>query len=847
MSVQYSPLQRATIEAACQHFREHQKVLCADEAGLGKTFVARGVMEKLAEEKLDREAARLEEDGTCLREWWKEFWNANDREHEIRQDVGTRTKNLFALRKKRRAAICAFLRQVFPDQDTDAWVETDGKNRDWPSLIKQLRDQRVPPAGQTAAFLKRLVKALPLLIMQESGGRRRYLWDLRLPRKDGQAWLPAEPFRVLYVCSNLDIARQNVRRLVPMAQNSDRGPGNRPDRLSVLWYYLQNYPTPCLEIMPITAAIATEETPGSQREWEILGETDQKSSLEQRAKLRAEGEACSLSVYRPDLVIFDEFQNFGDVLAVANFTDPEFEAYVEQGKQKPQQDGRQSDEETLRRVRRLCQKLLRAAAPPKVLMLSATPFHTVTYGSDDQRESLNRLDFHAILRFLEGEPDVYRRLGTKAERERYLMETCGIFRSERIRLLGKDNGAVHLIACDGAGLLRPAACLRGEGQGNCARRAVFTTPHVEDVPRRYDKQERYTTDPELLPEPTKHPRFRRLLQEVTAPGPDDVTEGDPEAVRTLDGLEQLLWLPPVQPSRPLGGVFASARDYSKTLVFSNLKVTPPSVCRLLNKEVPHRPLELSEPERKRVLAFLEAQMSLVGYDRRCAKVLERYLAAFGGAVAPARTADELIAYCKDGCLADVLREYREASEDDPGGERLCSALKFLLGEQGRAFAFAMESVRPDIQTAFNAPFLPFVLMTTSIGAEGLDFHLYCDRLAHYTAPSGVVAMEQKNGRIDRRNSLAVRRWWSRPGSTFRLKQYQAELEAQTGGLCPLWDAGEGNLHYYFFYTRFTQEREELERLFQERRRYRESIGADRTLAPEALDLCPYHHSRQTSK
>ena len=35
MSVQYSPLQRATIEAACQHFREHQKVLCADEAGLG--------------------------------------------------------------------------------------------------------------------------------------------------------------------------------------------------------------------------------------------------------------------------------------------------------------------------------------------------------------------------------------------------------------------------------------------------------------------------------------------------------------------------------------------------------------------------------------------------------------------------------------------------------------------------------------------------------------------------------------------------------------------------------------------------------------------------------------------
>ena len=56
-----------------------------------------------------------------------------------------------------------------------------------------------------------------------------------------------------------------------------------------------------------------------------------------------------------------------------------------------------------------------------------------------------------------------------------------------------------------------------------------------------------------------------------------------------------------------------------------------------------------------------------------------------------------------------------------------------------------------------------------------------------------------------------------------------------GGRCVLLDTG------------LAQEREELERLFQERRRYRESIGADRTLAPEALDLCPYHHSRQTSK
>jgi len=43
-----------------------------------------------------------------------------------------------------------------------------------------------------------------------------------------------------------------------------------------------------------------------------------------------------------------------------------------------------------------------------------------------------------------------------------------------------------------------------------------------------------------------------------------------------------------------------------------------------------------------------------------------------------------------------------------------------------------------LRRAFHSPFRPFVLMTASIGEEDLDFHLYCNRLAHYVLPGGEV-------------------------------------------------------------------------------------------------------------
>lgn len=58
--------------------------------------------------------------------------------------------------------------------------------------------------------------------------------------------------------------------------------------------------------------------------------------------------------------------------------------------------------------------------------------------------------------------------------------------------------------------------------------------------------------------------------------------------------------------------------------------------------------------------------------------------------------------------------------------------------------------------AFNSPFRPFVLASTSIGQEGLDFHKYCRRLIHWNLPTNPIDLEQREGRIDRYKSLAIR-------------------------------------------------------------------------------------------
>jgi hypothetical protein len=62
-----------------------------------------------------------------------------------------------------------------------------------------------------------------------------------------------------------------------------------------------------------------------------------------------------------------------------------------------------------------------------------------------------------------------------------------------------------------------------------------------------------------------------------------------------------------------------------------------------------------------------------------------------------------------------------------------------------------------VRSAFNSPFRPFVLASTSIGQEGLDFHWYSRKIIHWNLPSNPQNLEQREGRINRYKCLSVRR------------------------------------------------------------------------------------------
>ena len=84
--------------------------------------------------------------------------------------------------------------------------------------------------------------------------------------------------------------------------------------------------------------------------------------------------------------------------------------------------------------------------------------------------------------------------------------------------------------------------------------------------------------------------------------------------------------------------------------------------------------------------------------------------------------------------------------------------------------------KESVQDSFNSPFRPFVLATTSIGQEGLDFHQYCRKVLHWNLPSNPVDLEQREGRVNRFKSLSIRQSIAH--------KYQSDLNA---GSTPLWE------------------------------------------------------------
>lgn len=98
-----------------------------------------------------------------------------------------------------------------------------------------------------------------------------------------------------------------------------------------------------------------------------------------------------------------------------------------------------------------------------------------------------------------------------------------------------------------------------------------------------------------------------------------------------------------------------------------------------------------------------------------------------------------------------------------------------------------KSRKSDVRNAFNSPFWPFVLATTSVGQEGLDFHLYCKDIVHWNLPSNPVDLEQREGRLNRYNCLAIRDMISADFHLRELSGFRAQRDsADTKGVPWQW-------------------------------------------------------------
>lgn len=148
---------------------------------------------------------------------------------------------------------------------------------------------------------------------------------------------------------------------------------------------------------------------------------------------------------------------------------------------------------------------------------------------------------------------------------------------------------------------------------------------------------------------------------------------------------------------------------------------------------------------------------------------------------------KVLRYCGDGCLQAVLDEYlhllkAECETAEAAIERMNDSVNlkttsirvddlgaFLRDERkSMRCHFAVDLGNQRIETEdgsqrvasirqnFNSPFRPFVLATTSIGQEGLDFHQYCRKVVHWNLPSNPIDLEQREGRINRFKGLVIR-------------------------------------------------------------------------------------------
>ena len=103
----------------------------------------------------------------------------------------------------------------------------------------------------------------------------------------------------------------------------------------------------------------------------------------------------------------------------------------------------------------------------------------------------------------------------------------------------------------------------------------------------------------------------------------------------------------------------------------------------------------------------------------------------------------------------------------------------------------------DVRNAFNSPFRPFVLASTSVGQEGLDFHHYAHAIVHWNLPHNPVDLEQREGRVHRYKNHAVRK---NIAAHHRTSPDLVETDDPWTRLFELADDGAGDMRPWWVFT-----------------------------------------------
>ncbi len=138
-----------------------------------------------------------------------------------------------------------------------------------------------------------------------------------------------------------------------------------------------------------------------------------------------------------------------------------------------------------------------------------------------------------------------------------------------------------------------------------------------------------------------------------------------------------------------------------------------------------------------------------------------------------------------------------------------------------------------VRAAFNSPFRPMVLVTTSIGQEGLDFHRWSRHLVHWDLPDNPVDLEQRDGRLRRHGGLAVRQAMAAALRGVPLDPSRSPWHAAAErfpddparhGLTPWWHVDGAAIRRTLLVASFSEQEARCRRLQSELDLYRLAIG-----------------------